>query len=44
MANFPRWRDLKHISSPTTIDYSDGQTFLDILKAWWRSSHKMLAS
>ncbi|KAJ6528399.1 hypothetical protein B0H10DRAFT_2205555 [Mycena sp. CBHHK59/15] len=32
MANFPRWRDLKHISSPTTIDYSDGQTFLDILK------------
>ncbi|KAJ6551093.1 hypothetical protein B0H10DRAFT_1849878, partial [Mycena sp. CBHHK59/15] len=33
MANFPRWRDLKHISSPTTIDYSDGQTFLDILKA-----------
>ncbi|KAJ6632248.1 hypothetical protein B0H10DRAFT_2206633 [Mycena sp. CBHHK59/15] len=34
MANFPRWRDLKHISSPTTIDYSDGQTFLDILKAF----------
>ncbi|KAJ6604998.1 hypothetical protein B0H10DRAFT_1922835 [Mycena sp. CBHHK59/15] len=32
MANFPRWRDLKHISSPTTIDYSDDQTFLDILK------------
>ncbi|KAJ7480474.1 hypothetical protein B0H11DRAFT_1724784 [Mycena galericulata] len=32
MANFPRWRDLKHLSSPTTIDYSDGQTFLDILK------------
>ncbi|KAF7344148.1 hypothetical protein MVEN_01705000 [Mycena venus] len=32
MANFLRWRDLKHISSPTTIDYSDGQTFLDILK------------
>ncbi|KAJ7786896.1 hypothetical protein B0H14DRAFT_2630011 [Mycena olivaceomarginata] len=31
MANFPRWRGLKHISSPTTIDYSDGQTFLDIL-------------
>ncbi|KAJ7737168.1 hypothetical protein DFH07DRAFT_753146 [Mycena maculata] len=32
MADFPRWRDLKHLSSPTTIDYSDGQTFLDILK------------
>ncbi|KAJ7112812.1 hypothetical protein C8R43DRAFT_1078728 [Mycena crocata] len=32
MADFPRWRDLKHISSPTTIDYSEGQTFLDILK------------
>ncbi|KAJ6534560.1 hypothetical protein B0H10DRAFT_1935182 [Mycena sp. CBHHK59/15] len=32
MDKFPRWRDLKHISSPTTIDYSDGQTFLDILK------------
>ncbi|KAJ7867858.1 hypothetical protein B0H13DRAFT_1897391 [Mycena leptocephala] len=30
--NFPRWRDLKRLSSPTTIDYSDGQTFLDILK------------
>ncbi|KAJ6546402.1 hypothetical protein DFH09DRAFT_1320965 [Mycena vulgaris] len=32
MANFLCWRDLKHISSPTTIDYSEGQTFLDILK------------
>ncbi|KAJ7687365.1 hypothetical protein B0H17DRAFT_1136283 [Mycena rosella] len=32
MNDFPRWRDLKHLSSPTTIDYSDGQTFLDILK------------
>ncbi|KAJ7095549.1 hypothetical protein C8R44DRAFT_644930 [Mycena epipterygia] len=32
MDRFPRWRDLKHFSSPTTIDYSDGQTFLDILK------------
>ncbi|KAJ7729860.1 hypothetical protein DFH07DRAFT_781831 [Mycena maculata] len=32
MADFPRWRDLKHLSSPTTIDYSDGQTFLNILK------------
>ncbi|KAJ7913245.1 hypothetical protein B0H13DRAFT_1874064 [Mycena leptocephala] len=32
IANFLRWRDLKHLLSPTTIDYSDGQTFLDILK------------
>ncbi|KAJ7870473.1 hypothetical protein B0H14DRAFT_2345697 [Mycena olivaceomarginata] len=32
MAKFPRWRNLKHLSSPTTIDYSEGQTFLDILK------------
>ncbi|KAJ7765040.1 hypothetical protein DFH07DRAFT_770300 [Mycena maculata] len=32
MADFPCWHDLKHLSSPTTIDYSDGQTFLDILK------------
>ncbi|KAJ7214959.1 hypothetical protein GGX14DRAFT_359868, partial [Mycena pura] len=28
---FPRWRDLDHFPSPTTIEYSDGQTFLDIL-------------
>ncbi|KAJ7107035.1 hypothetical protein C8R44DRAFT_532085, partial [Mycena epipterygia] len=33
--NFPRWRDLKHISLSITIDYSDDQTFLDILKALW---------
>jgi hypothetical protein len=32
MSRFPRWRNLKHLPSPTTIDYSDGQTFLDILK------------
>ncbi|KAJ6564340.1 hypothetical protein B0H19DRAFT_1067901 [Mycena capillaripes] len=32
MNQFPRWRNLKHLPSPTTIDYSDGQTFLDILK------------
>ncbi|KAK6967147.1 hypothetical protein R3P38DRAFT_3244617 [Favolaschia claudopus] len=32
MGKFPRWRDLKHISNPTNIDYSEGQTFLDILK------------
>ncbi|KAJ7034060.1 hypothetical protein C8F04DRAFT_956956, partial [Mycena alexandri] len=28
MNQFPRWRGLKHISSPTTIDYSEGQTFV----------------
>ncbi|KAJ6551138.1 hypothetical protein B0H19DRAFT_1263828 [Mycena capillaripes] len=33
MNQFPRWRNLKHLPSPTTIDYSDGQTFLDILKS-----------
>ncbi|KAJ7300590.1 hypothetical protein DFH08DRAFT_828328 [Mycena albidolilacea] len=32
MANSPPWRDLKHLSSPTTVEYSDGQTFLDILE------------
>ncbi|KAJ7675410.1 hypothetical protein B0H14DRAFT_3537110 [Mycena olivaceomarginata] len=32
MSQFPHWRNLKHIQSPTTIDYSEGQTFLDILK------------
>ncbi|KAJ7107586.1 hypothetical protein C8R44DRAFT_591534, partial [Mycena epipterygia] len=32
MGQFPRWRGLKHIPSPTTIDYSEGQTFVDILK------------
>ncbi|KAJ7204541.1 hypothetical protein C8J57DRAFT_1100775 [Mycena rebaudengoi] len=33
MGQFPRWRGLKHTPSPTTIDYSDGQTFVDILKS-----------
>ncbi|KAJ6485311.1 hypothetical protein C8R47DRAFT_1016572 [Mycena vitilis] len=33
MSQFPRWRGLKHTLSPTTIDYSDGQTFVDILKS-----------
>ncbi|KAJ7261681.1 hypothetical protein C8J57DRAFT_1071747 [Mycena rebaudengoi] len=32
MNRFPRWRGLKHLPSPTTIDYSEGQTFVDILK------------
>ncbi|KAJ7647440.1 hypothetical protein FB45DRAFT_1019687 [Roridomyces roridus] len=30
--NLPRWRDLAHLSAPTTIDYSEGETFLTILK------------
>ncbi|KAJ7092345.1 hypothetical protein B0H15DRAFT_905706 [Mycena belliarum] len=33
MSQFPRWRGLKHTPSPTTIDYSDGQTYVDILKS-----------
>ncbi|KAJ7211148.1 hypothetical protein GGX14DRAFT_565019 [Mycena pura] len=33
MGRFPRWRDLKHTPSPTTIEYSEGQTFVDILKS-----------
>ncbi|KAJ7343738.1 hypothetical protein DFH08DRAFT_214470 [Mycena albidolilacea] len=32
MEQYPRWRNLKHLRSPTKIDYSEGQTFLDILK------------
>ncbi|KAJ7153830.1 hypothetical protein C8R46DRAFT_912239 [Mycena filopes] len=32
MNRFPRWRDLKHFPSPTTIDYAEGQAFVDILK------------
>ncbi|KAK7006819.1 hypothetical protein R3P38DRAFT_2793500 [Favolaschia claudopus] len=31
MDQFPRWRNLKHLSSATKIDYSEGQTFVDIL-------------
>ncbi|KAJ7604745.1 hypothetical protein FB45DRAFT_1043189 [Roridomyces roridus] len=30
--NLPRWRDLAHLSAPTTIDYSESETFLTILK------------
>ena len=32
MRNFPRWSGFKDFDSVTNIDYSDGQTFLDILK------------
>ncbi|KAJ6482316.1 hypothetical protein C8R47DRAFT_1073607 [Mycena vitilis] len=42
MSKFPRWRNLKHLSSPTTIDYSDGQTFLDILKCALPCLHQIL--
>ncbi|KAJ7211955.1 hypothetical protein C8J57DRAFT_1604410 [Mycena rebaudengoi] len=38
MNRFPRWRGLKHIPSPTTIDYSEGQTFVDIVKLLPRDS------
>ncbi|KAK7059317.1 hypothetical protein R3P38DRAFT_2495841, partial [Favolaschia claudopus] len=33
MEEFPRWRNLKHISGATNIDYSEDQTFVDILKS-----------
>jgi hypothetical protein len=29
---FPRWRGLPHLPSPTTIDFSDAETFWTILK------------
>ncbi|KAJ7899230.1 hypothetical protein B0H14DRAFT_2674128 [Mycena olivaceomarginata] len=32
MAEFPRWRGLKHVDDFATKDFSDGQTHLDILK------------
>lgn len=32
MRNMPRWRNLKHFSNVTTVDYTDGQAYLDILK------------
>jgi hypothetical protein len=32
MAKVARWQDLKHFRNVTTIEYTDGQSFLDILK------------
>ncbi|KAK6996123.1 hypothetical protein R3P38DRAFT_3287864 [Favolaschia claudopus] len=32
MANFSRWRELKHINDLATKDFTDGQTHFDILK------------
>ncbi|KAJ7465483.1 hypothetical protein FB451DRAFT_1041416 [Mycena latifolia] len=32
MNQFPCWRGLKHLPSPATIDYSEGQAFVDILQ------------
>lgn len=32
MRQVPRWAKLKHFYNVTTVDYTDGQTFLDILK------------
>ncbi|KAJ7802304.1 hypothetical protein B0H14DRAFT_3884659 [Mycena olivaceomarginata] len=32
MAQFPRWRGLKHICNPLTKDFTDGQTHFDIFK------------
>ncbi|KAJ6559299.1 hypothetical protein B0H10DRAFT_1845936, partial [Mycena sp. CBHHK59/15] len=33
MAKMPPWRDLKHFPHVTTIEYTDGQAFFDILKS-----------
>jgi hypothetical protein len=32
MKNFPRWRNLKHFNAVATVDFSDGQAFVDIMK------------
>jgi hypothetical protein len=32
MKNFPRWRNLKHFNDVATVDFSDGQAFVDIMK------------
>jgi hypothetical protein len=32
MAEFPRWRSLEHFSAATAIDFTEGNTFLALLK------------
>lgn len=32
MAEFPRWRGLEHFSAATAIDFTEGNTFLALLK------------
>jgi hypothetical protein len=32
MANYPRWRGLKHFLTVTNIQFTDAQQFFDILK------------
>lgn len=32
MAKFPRWSGLKHFKAISTTEFSDGQSFYDILK------------
>jgi len=32
MREFPRWTGLKHFNHVSTIPYTDGQSFYDILK------------
>jgi hypothetical protein len=32
MRNVPRWANLKHFKNVTTVEYTDGQAFLNILK------------
>jgi hypothetical protein len=38
MDRVPRWTGLKHFSHVTTIEYADGQAFLDILKVSYINS------
>ncbi len=33
MAAFPKWNGLKHFNAVSTIKFTDGQSFYDILKA-----------
>ncbi|KAF7325465.1 hypothetical protein MKEN_00395100 [Mycena kentingensis (nom. inval.)] len=32
MDQLPRWRDMDHIAAPTTIEFTEGETFLTLLK------------
>jgi hypothetical protein len=38
MRQVPRWPDLKHFYNVTTVEYTDGQAFLDILKVRYLAS------
>ncbi len=42
MAAFPRWNGLKHFNAVTTIKFTDGQSFYDILKVFFLLPHQSL--